>query len=313
MDETPKPRPQSKLRWILIAGVSLLPVAYAAHELGWVKTESIVGYLREKGLEVGKKVSQDLNPISGRKSCVVGNPATCPPENLCAFIEKNKAKCVPRYVGSTQLMRFPFLPEQGAVCIQGAENPEGSHSFENSVYALDLASVPADQAPAVVHSATAGTAIVFQSCAYSTKPGAIRAGSENDDCGQGFGNHIRVLSSDGTMVLYAHLGQIWVQDGQNVAISQELGEEGDSGRVSRRHLHFSVHAVPREKLGENWLETLYHYRTRPGELPPSIPFETQYCDPANDRECVRRRSRVEKFPCKQGDLKQAPLRADWRE
>jgi hypothetical protein len=58
-----------------------------------------------------------------------------------------------------------------------------------------------------------------------------------------------------------------------------------------------------------WLDWLARLRRTPSLLPPSIPFETQVCDPAVPApDCRRLRSRAENLPCDG----RASLRADWR-
>lgn len=247
--------------------------------------------------------------VNSAKPCRIDNPADCPAELICANTEPDRAQCFPRYVGPTPFIRFPFEPGKKTICTQGPENLRGAHSFVSTMYALDLMTIPKDGLPNVVHSVSEGAAIVYQSCQYESSGSRAR----DDDCGGRFGNHVRVLSPDGKLVLYAHLGPVWVQDGQVIKVGEPIGKEGNSGRAPHRHLHLSVHTVPSSKLGTAWLETLYYYRTHPGEVPPSIPFEIQYCDPANQEDCQRVRSRVEKIPCKLEDFKQPPMRADWRE
>lgn len=56
------------------------------------------------------------------------------------------------------------------------------------------------------------------------------------------GNWIRVLHSDGTMAIYAHLqtGSLTVAPGQRVRRGQQVGRSGNTGYSTGPHLHFAV-------------------------------------------------------------------------
>lgn len=81
---------------------------------------------------------------------------------------------------------------------------------------------------------------------YNISPGAIlRArfspGSKGADP-TGWGNYITVRQDDGHDVLYAHLAQIAVTQGQRVAPGDKLGLQGSTGNSTGPHLHFGVWA-----------------------------------------------------------------------
>lgn len=57
----------------------------------------------------------------------------------------------------------------------------------------------------------------------------------------GYGNMIEVRHSDGSMTRYAHLNAIYVQQGQRVRQSEQIGEMGSTGYSTGPHLHFEVH------------------------------------------------------------------------
>ena len=250
---------------------------------------------------MGKLPSFSLSSSPEKHACEYGKPATCPADQVCAYVDKSHAQCIARYIGSTPFLRFPFQPDHPVICLQGTETT-GTHRTADTLFALDLASLPTEKSGGTVFSAIDGTALVYQGCADSKSSDYVES-----VCQDGFGNHVRVLNTDGIMILYGQLGQIWVQDGQNVKAGQAIGTEGQSGDAKVRHLHFSAHHAPIR----DWLETLSYYRARPGFVPPSIPFETQYCDPALKSECLRKRTRMDEVPC--APASHAVLRADWRD
>ncbi len=57
----------------------------------------------------------------------------------------------------------------------------------------------------------------------------------------GYGNMIEVRHSDGSMTRYAHLNAVYVQVGQRVGQSEQIGEMGSTGYSTGPHLHFEVH------------------------------------------------------------------------
>ncbi len=251
--------------------------------------------------------------LFAREECEFGNPVGCPPERVCAYTSPRRAECVARFVGPTPFVRFPFEPTHPVVCLEGTGKRGGTHTTPESLFAVDLATRPADALPGTVSAAIDGTALVYRSCADRSvrdeapaKAGPSVAPS-NPICESGLGNHVRILNPDGHMLLYANLGAVWVEDGQVVRAGDPLGREGRSGKASERRLRFSVHFAPID----SWLETLSYYRAHPEATPPSIPFETQFCDPERSTECVRRRARMDELPC--GPKSTTLLRADWRD
>lgn len=58
--------------------------------------------------------------------------------------------------------------------------------------------------------------------------------------GGGYGCHIIINHGNGDKTLYAHLFQIYVNAGQNVARGNQIGKMGSTGRSTGVHLHFEV-------------------------------------------------------------------------
>ena len=176
---------------------------------------------------------------------------------------------------------YPFHASREIICDQGAESPDGnSHTYKNTLYALDLAT-PKTADPAGIYSSTAGIVISYRDCV-----------EDNTSCGAGFGNHIKVLKSNGLMVLYAHLDSVAVRTGEVVKVGQFLGVEGSTGKtgVNNRHLHLSVHS--------NWtLKGYKHYKDHLGSLPDSIPYKMNICQNAYGN-CNLKSLDIRKVKCK---------------
>ncbi|MEG3437299.1 peptidoglycan DD-metalloendopeptidase family protein [Pannus brasiliensis CCIBt3594] len=83
---------------------------------------------------------------------------------------------------------------------------------------------------------------------YAIAPGrvsVVESGckGENNSCGGGFGNHIRILHLDNPSFsesLYAHLQSANVRNGQIVEAGEVIGTMGSSGRSTGPHLHFEI-------------------------------------------------------------------------
>jgi len=57
----------------------------------------------------------------------------------------------------------------------------------------------------------------------------------------GYGNEIIINHGNGLMSLYAHLDKILVEEGQNVDITNEIGEVGSTGNATGPHVHLEIH------------------------------------------------------------------------
>ena len=78
----------------------------------------------------------------------------------------------------------------------------------------------------------------------AARPGMV-VKIENQQSGRGnnpSGNFVRILHNDGTMGVYLHLmrGSVKVQEGQRVAIGEQIGRSGNTGNSTGPHLHFVI-------------------------------------------------------------------------
>lgn len=58
--------------------------------------------------------------------------------------------------------------------------------------------------------------------------------------GYGYGRHVLIDHGNGLTTLYAHLGRIFVEEGEEVSKETEIAEVGLTGRTTGYHLHFEV-------------------------------------------------------------------------
>lgn len=73
---------------------------------------------------------------------------------------------------------------------------------------------------------------------YATGNGkVVRA----DRKSKGYGNHVRIDHGFGYLTLYAHMSEIAVKPGQEVARGEIIGYVGNTGKSSGPHLHYEVH------------------------------------------------------------------------
>ena len=73
----------------------------------------------------------------------------------------------------------------------------------------------------------------------TTSGGCDPVGHLGNGCGDGYGNYA-VLTSGKIRIIYGHLSQIKVENGQYVNAGDIVGDIGSSGNSSGEHLHFEV-------------------------------------------------------------------------
>lgn len=175
---------------------------------------------------------------------------TCNKEQVCMnTFKENVAVCAPIPEGPSQSFSFPFDSSTEVVCTHSSGT--GSHSGSNAFYALDLATDYSKPA-SIVRASADGVAYVFQreDGKLCPEPPGTDAKSEVSDCGQSWGNHIRILHSQGFLSFYVHLEKPLVANGTFVHKGDPIGIEGRTGAAGHRHLHWSIQKLPGSTLAE---------------------------------------------------------------
>ncbi|MFH1767328.1 MAG: M23 family metallopeptidase [Patescibacteria group bacterium] len=118
------------------------------------------------------------------------------------------------------IIDLPFESGYKALCTQG---PGGdySHFYNSTRFDVDL-----------------DTPNNFDDYIFAPASGVARV---HNNPNVSFGRHINIDLGDGTYIVMAHLEEIFVEDGEEVAMGQLLGFEGTTGASSGDHLHIGRH------------------------------------------------------------------------
>jgi hypothetical protein len=185
------------------------------------------------------------------KQCTNGK-STCSQDSYCIKYEQNKDVCMVKFNKELKIIQYPFIVP--SFCDQGPLSPPGnSHTWNNTAYAVDLKST-SDLNVDVLAGVT-GTVIAFDECK-----------TENDQCGLGFGNQVKILTEDNFIVFYAHLKKVKVKTGDVVKAGAKIGTEGITGWAGdkNKHLHLSAHF--------DWKTAGKEYWKNVGYIPASVPL-----------------------------------------
>lgn len=197
-------------------------------------------------------------------SCVVAIPDDCTSGQVCAkYNARGDSKCFDVPEKAPIVFDLPFDSETSVICAQSGRFSTASHIYRNMLYAIDLAT-PYEKRASVVRASAEGKAFVVTGC--PTPEGTVEQ-SKADPCGEGYGNHVRILHANGYVSLYAHLGEIFVKTGETVKKHQRLGTESTTGMAGYRHLHWDVHKL--EVPAGQWEKHL----ANPGWGGVSVPFD----------------------------------------
>jgi hypothetical protein len=200
-----------------------------------------------------------INAHAAEKACNYGAKSSCPKDSYCIKYEQDKDVCRKKFQDKLITVLYPFNHSTSSFCDQGPlSTPENSHTWNNTAYAIDIKSN--SKMSEEVFAGIDGTVIAFDGCK-----------TENDQCGAGFGNQVKILTQDNFMVFYAHLKDVKVKTGDTVKAGTLIGSEGTTGWTGKdnKHLHLSVHF--------EWKSAGFEYWKNVGYLPSSIPFLIEDC------------------------------------
>lgn len=119
------------------------------------------------------------------------------------------------------VMDLPMSAGAQALCTQGADD-EPTHDEENTRYDLDF---DTDNGKADLVFAPIG--------------GVAHVHTESSQ--RNFGYHVNVDLDDGSYVVIAHLSDVFIEDGVEVAAGQLIGFEGCAGECGSDHVHIGRH------------------------------------------------------------------------
>lgn len=196
------------------------------------------GGAAERASATGAPVMASSGPVT----CVVGGPSVCASGTVCVNMRRDHAECMT--VPAEAPIEDLAVPVDAATEVFLTHCPgEGSHSWANAFWALDLDSAY-DGAPATIRASAPGVAYVFPQGETCPAPAGTPARTQEQPCGEGWGNHVKVFHGGGYFTLYAHLARVDVRDGQQVQRGEPLGVEGATGMAGHRHVHWSVQRLP---------------------------------------------------------------------
>jgi murein DD-endopeptidase MepM/ murein hydrolase activator NlpD len=157
-----------------------------------------------------------------------------------------------------QVIHPPF-PAGKAYPISQGFNGTRTHTDEGSRYAIDIV-MPVDTLILAVRD---GIVMDVEE--------DFNQGGKNKEKYQDKANHIRILHTDGTMALYAHLGlaSVIVRPGARVRSGQPIARSGNTGFSSGPHLHFAI----QQNLGMELISVPFLFRQANGN--PAPPEENQ--------------------------------------
>lgn len=173
-------------------------------------------------------------------ACVVAIPDDCPLQQVCAkYNEKGDSKCFDVPPLAPRTFDLPFDSSTEVICTQSSRYSSATHIYRNMLYALDLAT-PYQKPASLIRASAEGKAFVFSGCKNPVgKPDNLAT----DNCGGGYGNHVRILHSDGYISVYAHLSEVYIKTGEQIKKHQKIGLEGATGYAGFRHLHWDIHKM----------------------------------------------------------------------
>jgi murein DD-endopeptidase MepM/ murein hydrolase activator NlpD len=183
------------------------PVSGVVHKVK--KGDTLDSLAKKYGVEAEEIISFNFLPKSG--SIQEGQELIIPGGKLRQ----------PAPVPQTTIKRFAYLPDLG-----------GFFSWPTTGY--NWGRIHGRNGVDIANSC--GTLV------YAASDGSITLAKASGWNG-GFGKAIKVVHSNNTETLYAHLGQLSVNIGEFVTKGQQIALMGSTGRSTGCHLHFEVHGA----------------------------------------------------------------------
>lgn len=122
--------------------------------------------------------------------------------------------------GGEGALQLPLESGHETMCTQGAH---GSHSHSSTSTKYDIDFDTNNDANEEVYAPISGTVYVHL------------------DATSGFGYHVNIDLGNGTYVVLGHFSEIFVGDGDEVAVGELLGYEGNTGDSTGDHIHIGLH------------------------------------------------------------------------
>lgn len=144
--------------------------------------------------------------------------------------------------GSQLVLQLPVEVGRELMCVQGVHGSY-SHNLPSTRFDLDL-----DTSNAVreeVYAPTSGVAHVHMQSATS-----------------GFGYHINIDVGSNQYVVVAHLDEVFIEDGVEVAQGQLIGYEGCTGFCTGDHIHVGLHEGSAAQTADRGISIEATYITR---------------------------------------------------
>ncbi len=169
--------------------------------------------------------------------------------------------------GQTISLHLPFPKGHTALCTQGADD-DFSHDVKSTKDDLDFDT--SNTISEELYAPASGIAYVYL---------AVETGSP-------FGNHICIDIGGGKYVVIAHLQQILISDGAEVAVGQLIGLEGCTGMCTGDHVHIGLHEGDPHNPAEQGVSipTTYLVTLDTSDVPSSIASEDFVCGTGGDGE-----------------------------
>jgi hypothetical protein len=143
--------------------------------------------------------------------------------------------------GDGLVLELPFESGVEKLCTQGVG---GFHSHRSTSTFHDLDLDTDNTIDEEIFAPASGVARVHMESATS-----------------GFGYHVNIDQGDGTYVVIAHLSDIFISDGDEVAAGSLMGYEGCTGECTGDHVHIGLHEGDAGETADQGISIPVEYRT----------------------------------------------------